>query len=101
MGTMLEAMQKAGLASAHVNPHNIERDLKKQWHKEWYKRCYHNRYKDIAIFEIWKKTTHPGDFMSRCAMCGRRGKVPMNICTIEGKEYSICNECLLHERDHK
>jgi hypothetical protein len=101
MGTMLEAMKKAGLAPVHANTTSIERDLKNRWHKEWEKRCYHNRFKDIALFEIWKKTTHPGNFMEKCALCGRRDRDPMDICTVDGKEYSICNTCLLYERDNR
>jgi len=101
MGTMLEAMKRAGLAPDHTRSKDIQRDLKKQWHREWDKRCYHNLYGDVALFEIWRKTTHPNNFMDKCAMCGRRDKAPMNTCSVDGKEYSICNTCLLYERDHR
>ena len=106
MGTMLEALKKAGLVSRE-DATKAEKEqtgkykltLKQQRHEEWKKRAYKNRMGDIALFEIWRKSTPPDGHEAICALCGKRDAEMSVWCSPYKKRYNICDECAQNEKD--
>lgn len=105
MGTMLDAMRKAGLITEdrkkgleRIKTDEIKLQLKQKWHADWKRRAHHNRYGDISLFEIWKKTTTPESARDVCALCGARQQPLQSWRANDYRTYHICGICADNER---
>lgn len=103
MATMLEAMISSGLLQGRraeeerrQEARRYEKTVRKHQHDAWKARCSHNRYGDIALFEIWDKTQSRPKKDS-CALCGSKQFRPILWSAPNGRSYSICKHCYLHE----
>ena len=82
MGTLQEAMERAGLL------------------------FYKNRFGDTATYELWDIAEYiPDDWTKRCGLCGKQldsfHKVMWTAPTAEEKtQFYICDLCFVHGRKH-
>jgi len=114
VGTMSEAMKKAGLISQAEAEEAAQRTSKsknsknkktrrkekaiRKSHEDWAQSNFINRFGDIALFEIWLTTgAMPSDYLRICALCGKRNcELTDWKCPCQGN-YNICGECFSAE----
>lgn len=106
MTLMLNALKRAGLVSEkqaisaeeEIKSEN-KKSTKTKRHELWKSRACKNRFKDVATFEIWNKSSRPPGYLNTCALCGVRDTYLNAWDGPDRRDYNICDDCVGHEAD--